>query len=302
MKRNTPNHPKLAKLAAELKIRKYAAAGLLELLWHMTAQYAPEGDIGRFQDSEISLQLDWLGDPPRLIKALVDSQWLDRHPTKRLIVHHWSDHSDAACDKYLSDSGRCYADGKPPRRKGEKPLLNETSETESRDKSRQVTTSHRKSRLPKPIPIPKPIPKPLAVAASEEAAPTTDLLAQVQRIKKIRKEFEGLRDVDIENALKDVPAECREAAIHDFERDMVAALTVPDMPVKKLRAYLDVAARENTPDDGGDLPRDTAEVTERAYQALADAKTRADEARAAKTPCVATAAMQGKGKGKHGRK
>ena len=288
MKRNTPNHPKLAKLAAELKIRKYAGAGLLELLWHMTAQYAPEGDIGRFQDSEISLQLDWLGDPPRLIKALVDSQWLDRHPTKRLIVHHWSDHSDAACDKYLSDSGRCYADGKPPRRKGEKPLLNETSEMESRDKSRQVMTSRRKSRLPKPIP--KPIPKPLAVAASEEAAAPAGMLAQVKRIKSIRKEFEGLRDVDIENALKDVPTECWEAAIHDFERDMVAALTVPDMPVKKLRAYLDVAARENAPagifSHDEDAPSDTEELERRAFQALADAKTRTEKM----------------AKGKHGRK
>jgi hypothetical protein len=134
------------------------------------------------------------------------------------------------------------------------------------------------------------------------------MLAQVKRIKNMRKEFIGLRDVDIENALKDCPAESRDAAINDFERDMVAALTVPDMPVKKLRAYLYVAAKETAraggigDEDGGAMPTDTQELEERACQAIADAQLRAERAAATKAPCVAGAAMPGKEEEKHGRK
>ena len=272
MKRNTPIHPKLIQLASELKIRKYAAAGLLELLWHMTAQFAPEGDIGKFQDREISLQLDWRGDPARLIAALVKCRWLDGNPKHRLIVHDWSTHSDGTCDKYLWGSGRVYADGKKPRRKRER-LRDEPDESQCNDKPRLVATGDDKSPLPKPIP--KPIPKPLPLL-QEEAAATTGMLAQVKRIKGIRKEFEALRDVDIENALKDCPAEFRDAAINDFERDMVGALTIPDMPVKKLRAYLAVAARGPGSKSGGsDLGISDADVNiDIAYQALADKEAR----------------------------
>ena len=309
MKRNTSVHPKLTQLASELKIRKYAAVGLLELLWHMTAQFAPEGDIGKFQDTDISLQLDWRGEPFRLVSALVKCRWLDTDPKYRLIVHHWSAHSDSACDKYLADCGRHYADRQPPRRKGLLPLLNPPSETKSDDKSSQVTTSDDKSRLPKPIP--KPMSKPLAVAvassvpdsaeaatpgsepaAAAEEPPLSGMQEQVQRIKVIRKEFGGLRDVDIENAFKDCPAEFRETAIADFERDQVAALKVPDMPVKILRAYLGVAARKGA---GGTTSVGTTEeprrgwhdddgsteverVFEKASQALADKAFREEKA------------------------
>jgi hypothetical protein len=296
MKRNTPIHPKLIQLAAELKIRKYAAVGLLELLWHMTAQFAPEGDVGRFQDSEISRQLDWLGDPPRLIAALVNCRWLDKHPTKRLIVHDWSTHSDSTCDKYLSDSGRRYADGKPPRRKGDLPLPNLTSGTTSRDKSGQVATSRDKSRLPMPKPL-APCPSPLPVPVPlPEAPPPADLLAQVKKIKSIRKEFGALRDVDLKNALKEFPEECWDAAIADFERDWAGNPTAPEVPIKNLRAYLEVAEKENAGAGGGDssdedAPTDTEELERKASFAMAAARGR-----------TLAAAADKKAKGKHGRK
>ena len=91
----------------------------------------------------------------------------------------------------------------------------------------------------------------------------------IDRIKAIRPEFEGLRDVDIENALKDVPRECWKLAVKDFERDMVAALSVPDMPVKVLRGYLDVAARGGRKKNGAGDISEADEVQERAYAALA---------------------------------
>jgi hypothetical protein len=47
MKRGTPEHPKTAHLMAALSIPRPYAVGILELLWHFTARYAPRGDVGR---------------------------------------------------------------------------------------------------------------------------------------------------------------------------------------------------------------------------------------------------------------
>src|SRR5205823_5688049 len=81
-----------------------AAVGYLELLWHFTAKYAPQGDVGRFSDARIEAALDWSGKPGKLVGALVTAQWLDRHPKWRLLVHDWRDHADDATRKRLARS------------------------------------------------------------------------------------------------------------------------------------------------------------------------------------------------------
>jgi len=110
MKRGTPDHPKTKLLAQLLNIDIWGAVGLLELLWHFTAKYAPQGDIGRYSDREIAAALHWQrptgkkGVTPecRLSAALVDAKWVDRCPQHRLIVHDWKDHADQAVRKVLS--------------------------------------------------------------------------------------------------------------------------------------------------------------------------------------------------------
>ena len=106
MKRGGPTHPKTFALAEELRFhRRYEAVGLLELLFHFTAQYAPQGDIGRFSDKRIAAALDWTGYPSRLVEALVKTGWLDRHETARLVVHDWADHADRATLQRLKRDG-----------------------------------------------------------------------------------------------------------------------------------------------------------------------------------------------------
>ncbi len=139
MKRGTPEHPKVFRLAKLLNIPHYAAVGVLELLWHFTARYAPRGDIGKHPDIFIAKALDWnrptgrKGISPHffLINALVEAGWLDSDhqvpcqctpsvpqvtcqwtPSdcqvtcqcvfSRLIVHDWFDHADEAVRKFLS--------------------------------------------------------------------------------------------------------------------------------------------------------------------------------------------------------
>ena len=60
MKRDAPDHPKTQKLAHLLAIPQATAVGLLELLWHFTARYAFQGDIGKFADEEIARGAGWI--------------------------------------------------------------------------------------------------------------------------------------------------------------------------------------------------------------------------------------------------
>lgn len=105
MKRGTPEHPKAKRLARALKINRAWAIGILEALWHWAGKYAPQGDIGRFADDDISDAVYWEKQPNTLIDALIDCGWLERDDTYRLIIHDWHDHADDAVKKCLSRGG-----------------------------------------------------------------------------------------------------------------------------------------------------------------------------------------------------
>lgn len=94
MKRGTPDHPKTHALAAELNVERYAAVGLLEMLWHFTAHYAKRGDVGRHSDLAIARAIGWDRDPVELIRGLVASGWLDPCSCHRLVIHDWARHAD----------------------------------------------------------------------------------------------------------------------------------------------------------------------------------------------------------------
>lgn len=114
MKRGTPNHPKVDELAARLKLSRYAAVGLLEMLWHAAAQYAHAGDIGRFTDDAIAKMLCYDGASIKLVSALVATNWLDRCACHRLRIHDWPDHADQTVERVLAKRGeaflQCYDD------------------------------------------------------------------------------------------------------------------------------------------------------------------------------------------------
>jgi hypothetical protein len=84
----------MRRLAQVLDVPLWGACGLLELLWHFTATYAPRGNIGRFSDAEIAAAVDWRGTPAALVAALLEARWIDTDPAHRLVVHDWTDHMD----------------------------------------------------------------------------------------------------------------------------------------------------------------------------------------------------------------
>lgn len=94
MKRGTPDHVKFHDLCIRLGIRRYQAMGVLEGIWHLAATQAKRGDIGKWSNEKISAWLQWERNADDLVNALVDSGWLDRDDTHRLVVHDWADHCD----------------------------------------------------------------------------------------------------------------------------------------------------------------------------------------------------------------
>jgi hypothetical protein len=117
MKRGATEHPKLLDLCSRLGLHKYEAVGILETLWHFTAKFAPQGDIGKYSDAAIAKAVGWQrptgtkGVTPecRLSDALVSAGWLDRHPLYRLIVHDWEDHADQTLRRFLASRKLAFA-------------------------------------------------------------------------------------------------------------------------------------------------------------------------------------------------
>lgn len=108
MKRGTPDHPKTFELAELLGVTWLEALGVLELLFHITSRYAPQGNIGKWSDEIICQHFRdrrWTRHPDKLINALVESGWLDRDPDYRLIVHDWEEHADQSTRKTLKSRG-----------------------------------------------------------------------------------------------------------------------------------------------------------------------------------------------------
>jgi hypothetical protein len=146
MKRGTANHPKMTRLAKALRMRRWGAVGIMESLWHFTARHAIRGDIGRWSDGDIAEALDWAGDPSNLVSALVETGWLDEHPTHRLLVHDWHEHADDSVKKTLKNRGETFAT--LPENSGSIP-------EESRNGS--------------PQPEPKPEPEPIEESSKEDS-------------------------------------------------------------------------------------------------------------------------------------
>ena len=165
MKRGTPRHPKLAALSMALGIKRWGAVGILEMLWHFTAEFAHAGDVGRFDDASIALALCWDGDSAELVSSLVRTGWLDRCRCHRLRVHDWPSHADQTVTRVLAKRNQqfiaCYDD---------------PSTILARDEHKTSQPLPLPSPLPSPIPEPSPSPEPLptdcaALAVRDEVEP-----------------------------------------------------------------------------------------------------------------------------------
>lgn len=103
-KRSVLDHPKFTELQDALGQPKGMVIGWLECLWHFTAKFTPQGNIGKYTDKQIERWLEWNGNEGDLIMALTKCGWIDQSDDHRLLVHDWHDHCDDATKKSLARS------------------------------------------------------------------------------------------------------------------------------------------------------------------------------------------------------
>ena len=122
MKRGTPDNRKIGRLKRSFVKAlglpsgraRTLAVGTLELLWHETMAFAPDGAIGRgYSDEELAEKLGWEDDPESaavLVEALVESGWLDRFKDgRRLWVHGWDEHCEHSVHMKLCRAVQLFA-------------------------------------------------------------------------------------------------------------------------------------------------------------------------------------------------
>jgi len=86
-------HPKTKRLARNLGVTIPAAIGHLHLLWWWAVDYAPDGDLTKYEDWEIADAICFETDEPSKVrKALVDSGFLDESEDG-LSIHKWSEYA-----------------------------------------------------------------------------------------------------------------------------------------------------------------------------------------------------------------
>ena len=154
MKRNTPRHPKVFDLLQYLGLPQRSrplVLGYLELLWHFTSEFAPQGDIGRYSDDRIEAAMDWHGHRGKLVEALTNAGWCDKSSRCRLVVHDWHVHAEDSVKKRLARS--------------ELPFLS-VAEKMTEKCPEPIRTSADNGSLPKPLPKLKPMPQPNGMRGS----------------------------------------------------------------------------------------------------------------------------------------
>jgi hypothetical protein len=161
--RGTLTHWKTRMLAQSLGIDPSFALGLLESLWHVTAEDAPGGNIGRLSNQAIAMQMFTSMDPDRLIKALIASKHLDEHPVHRLLVHDWDKHADYNTKRKVA------------RQNGSMFTIGGEVQPITRDDASLSTNN----RPPEPEPVPDPEPTLVELASECRRDPYSEIIDRV---------------------------------------------------------------------------------------------------------------------------
>lgn len=116
-------HPKTRKLARKLGCSVPAAVGHLQFLWWWALDYAPDGDVTRFEEDDIADAVLWEGAGSQLMAALIDAGFIDlEEDVKR--IHDWGEYAGRLLDKRAANTRR-----KQESRARHAPVTRDTPET-----------------------------------------------------------------------------------------------------------------------------------------------------------------------------
>jgi hypothetical protein len=133
---NTETAYKLDKLQAILGVHRYAAVGIFECLILSAQVNAPRGDIGKMEDEDIALSIDYKGDHSRLVVALVESGCLCLNDAHRLIIDDWPNLCDNKTHILLRNERKNFANGDHPHPNKHLRIEGSTKRTRRRDRVR----------------------------------------------------------------------------------------------------------------------------------------------------------------------
>lgn len=105
-------HPKTIRLAKKLNISIPAAIGHLHMLWWWALDFAPDGNLSKFESFEIAHACMWENDPDLLINALLFSGYLDEIQQENddenggISIHDWFEHGGKLIAKRAEEARR----------------------------------------------------------------------------------------------------------------------------------------------------------------------------------------------------
>lgn len=95
-------HPKTRRLARALGVGIPATIGHLHLVWWWAMDYAPGGDLSRWDDEDIAIAAMWEGDPAAFVGALTECGFLDPERT----IHDWDEYAGKLIDRRAANAER----------------------------------------------------------------------------------------------------------------------------------------------------------------------------------------------------
>jgi len=104
-------HPKAIKAARKLGISVPTVVGHLHFLWWWCLEYANDGDLSRFDASDIAVAAGWEGDAEEFVTALVDcgpgdSMGFIEQTDLGLAIHDWMDYAGRLIEKRQANTKR----------------------------------------------------------------------------------------------------------------------------------------------------------------------------------------------------
>jgi hypothetical protein len=152
-------HPKTRRAARQLQTSVPALIGHLHLLWHWCLDFAPHGDLARYDAEQIAEAALWEGDAAQFVQAMTDCGFLDV-ADNAFTVHDWSEYSGRLIQQRERDAER-----KKTSRGGGFPASADKAPAER-----------------------KPTPSEIQSAAPEVLAPSAGCPVEVRRTSAVREE------------------------------------------------------------------------------------------------------------------